>query len=328
MPTLNRQVAGYCFGDLTEEEMRSFEAHLLDCDFCWHEVERLEAAIGLLRTDRDMTERFSPADAVALFGISSRVTWPFAGHLWHVLASCTLYALLYSVALLVEVAYQFDQFGSAALKIAPLVFLWILATSMAGLAVDWRRTQQRRTKGLTLSVSTFVAAALLLHAALWLFLPGYPLVQASIQTYTAQAAYLKSVIYFLPVAVVFLLLPFHFVVVMQRELQLGRHNPALALLTGERHSITPPKAVYLRLSWLLVALAVIVLVAIPMGARLFDNLRPGAYMNLFTQLVLLRTLLYFGLAVACVAWYSHSLNELKRECLAVVMNTSVGRKSQ
>jgi hypothetical protein len=250
------------------------------------------------------------------------LTWPFAGHLWHVLASCTLYALLYSVALLVEVAYQFDRFGSTALKIAPLVFLWILATSMWGLAVDWRRTQQRRTKGLTFSLSIFVTAALLLHAALWLFLPAYPLVQASIQTYTAQGAYLKSVIYFLPLAVVFLLLPFHFVVAMQRELQLGRHELALALLTGERRSITPQKTVYPRMSWLLVALAVLVILAIAMGMRLFDNLRPDPYMNLFTQLVLLRTLLYFGLAVACVAWYSHSLNELKRECLAVMRSSS------
>jgi hypothetical protein len=70
---------------------------------------------------------------------------------------------------------------------------------------------------------------------------------------------------------------------------------------------------------------VIVLVAIPMGARMFDNLRPDPYMNLFTQLVLLRTLLYFGFAVACEAWYSHSLNELKRECLAVMVSSLAKR---
>jgi hypothetical protein len=64
----------------------------------------------------------------------------FGGHLWHALASCALYSLLYVIALLVEVAYAFDRLGASALRIAPLVFTWVYATSLLGLAVMSRRS--------------------------------------------------------------------------------------------------------------------------------------------------------------------------------------------
>lgn len=321
-PALNRYVTAYCFGDLAEPERSAFEAHLLDCEFCWQEVERLDSAVEILRTDSDLAQRFSASDMFAVFGISGRLAWPLAGHVWFVLGSGTLYALLYAVALLVEVAYQFDRFGSPALKIAPLVFLWILATSIGGLAVDWRWTRRGKTTGLILSLAIFTGAGLLLYAVLKLFLPAFPTVQASFQTYTAQSAYLKSVLYFLPLAIVFLLVPFHFVVVLQRELQEGHHRSALALFMGERWAVTPQGAVYLKGWWLSLLLAVIAVLSVAMGAHLFDNLKPGPYTNLFTQLVQARWLLYFLLAAACLIWYHLSLNELKRECLAVVMNSS------
>ncbi len=37
-------------------------------------------------------------------------------------------------------------------------------------------------------------------------------------------------------------------------------------------------------------------------------------MNLFTQLVFWRLLLFFGLGVEGLIWYSKSLDEIKREC--------------
>ena len=52
---------------------------------------------------------------------------------WFLLTSCTLYALLYAIALFVEVAYQFNSHAASAVRVAPFVFLWIWTTSMAGL---------------------------------------------------------------------------------------------------------------------------------------------------------------------------------------------------
>jgi len=42
-------------------------------------------------------------------------------------------------------------------------------------------------------------------------------------------------------------------------------------------------------------------------------------MNVFINLLQARWVLYFGLGLECLAWYSRALNELKRECVAVEM---------
>lgn len=179
----------------------------------------------------------------------------FGGHLCHVVASSALYALLYPVALLVEVAYQFDRLGAPALRLAPWVFGWIMLTSVTGLAADWRWARRGETKGLALCLLVFVGAAVALYVALGKFLPGAPVTEARFQTYTAHGAYLKSVYYFLPLAVLFLILPFHFVVSTQGELQAGRARIVLDILLGGRQAAPPAGPVYLKVRWLGLALA-------------------------------------------------------------------------
>lgn len=241
----------------------------------------------------------------------------FGGHLCHVLASCTLYALLYPVALLVEVAYQFDKFGAPAMRIAPWVFCWIMLTSSVGLAADWRWARRGEAKGLALCLLVFVGAAVALYVALGKFLPGAIVTEARFQTYTAHGAYLKSVYYFLPLAVLFLILPFHFVVSTQRELQAGGARAVLDVLLGGRQATPPAGSIYLRVRWLGLALAVAALVSLAVLAHLFENLLPNEHLNLFIQSVQWRTLLYFGLGLECLAWYYSSLGRLRRKCLAL-----------
>ncbi len=94
-----------------------------------------------------------------------------AGHQWHVMASSTIYALLYSVALLIEVAYQFDRFSLIVWKITPLIFLWIFGTSVLALNVCGHRTRGEKSSGLLFSVLIFTGASVLLYAALGMVLP-------------------------------------------------------------------------------------------------------------------------------------------------------------
>ena len=54
-----------------------------------------------------------------------------------------------------------------------------------------------------------------------------------------------------------------------------------------------------------------------MSSHLFDNLKPGRFMNMFIQLMQLHSVLFFGMGLECLAWYTRALNELKRECLIV-----------
>lgn len=241
----------------------------------------------------------------------------FGGHLWHVLLSCTLYALLYSFALLVEVAYQFDRYGRTALKIAPLVFLWTFCTSATGLWVDSRWILHGEKTGLAFSLIICISASLLLYVGLSQFLSHHPITEAEFQTYPARGAYLKSVYYFLPLWIIFMILPFHFVVSIQKELRDGRQGAVLALLLGRRRGTPPAGAIYLNPRWLLVLLAVAAPIALAVLAHLFENLKPDTYSGLFLQLVQWRSLIYFILGMECLVWYFWMLNEIKRECLRV-----------
>ena len=239
----------------------------------------------------------------------------FGGHLCHVVASSALYALLYPVALLVEVAYQFDRLGAPALRLVPWVFGWIMLTSVTGLAADWWWARRGEAKGLALCLLVFVGAAVALYVALGTFLPGAPVTEARFQTYTAHGAYLKSVYYFLPLAVLFLILPFHFVVSTQGELQAGRARTVLDILLDGRQAAPPAGPVYLKVRWLGLALTVAALVSVAVLAHLFENLLPNEHLNLFIQSVQWRTLLYFGLGLECLVWYYRSLCRIRQTCL-------------
>lgn len=314
-PEINRLLTAYCFGHASESERQSVEAHLLECDHCWHEAQRLEAGVRVLDTDRSVLQTLTPAEIASALGLSGKLNLPFGGHLSHALIASGLYAALYAVGLLGEIAYQFDRYGRASLWVAAAIFTFVFVTSLAGLAVDWKLTRDGSRKGIAASAAIFLGSALLVFAGACLFLPTNPVTEMNWQTYTAQAAYLKDIVYFLVLLVIFLLPPFHFVLAMQRELQSGRHKSTLSLLTGDKLSLTPRSVYYPRFWVLALILAVIVGVSFFLHHNLMSNLKPGEYMNLFANLIHARLILYHLLATVCLYWYYHALNELKRECV-------------
>jgi hypothetical protein len=315
LPEVNQNLTEYCFSSATEAERRLFESHFLDCDLCWDEVRRLSAAVQTFRSDKEMVPMFLPTDVSTCLGLSAKLNSYFGGHGVHVLVAILLYALLYVCGLLSEVAYAFDEFGKTALFLCPIVFLWIAVTGGVGIWWDWRSVVLGSRRGLRGSLAIFVTSALLLYIGLCWFLPDRPITQMTIQAYTAQAAYFKGIRYAVPLAAVYLLVPFHFVLAIQSELRERRYRLAMGVITGERWAVTPNHAFYLGTRTLWILLVVLMLISIPMTSRLFDNLKPGLYMNLFTHLMQVRWMLYFGLAVESLMWYSRTLNELKRECM-------------
>jgi DNA-binding winged helix-turn-helix (wHTH) protein len=270
-------------------------------------IKNLEDAGGQIPKEVKPTAEVSLSESAGT-GLSSA----FAGHVRHVVTSCAMYALLYVIALVVEIAYQYDRFGSSELKLAPLVFLWIFGTSVAGLYVAWRRVCRGELNGLYPPLLIYAGAGLLLYVVLGFFLPNYPITEASFQTYTAHGAYLKSVCYFIVLAGVFLIIPFHLVISLQREVLAGRVDSVLGLLNGGRQVIMPKGTVYLKVWWLGVLLIIVTVLSPILIAHLFENLKPHFNMNLFMQLVMWRTLLYLLLAMESLLWYSLSLNKLKR----------------
>ncbi len=245
---------------------------------------------------------------------TSRSNTLFGGHELHVFVSCFLYALLYAIALFIEVAYQYESFASSVWVIAFVVLLWTLGTSLIGLRVDWQRTARGKKTGLLLSLHIFIASGLLVYLALGYYLPNQPITESRLQTYPAHGAYLKSVYYHLPLAAICLVLPFHFVISLKRDIQ-NDNRLVKNLLLGRRRATAPAGAIFVR-PWMLGALLFgAAIYALAATNHLFDNLIPGSYTNVFIQLVQLRLLLYFALGLECLLWYSWSLNEIKRELI-------------
>lgn len=250
----------------------------------------------------------------------------FAGHSSYALGASALYAAYFGVALLVEVAYQFDRYGPSGKWIALLISCFIFLSSLLGLSLGTKRTFSGRRGGLMVSASAFVLAAAGVLIGAWRFLPAEPITQANFQTFTAQAAYVKDFCYIVPLGLIFLVTPFHFIVAMERELRSTDPVLAVNLLTGAKPSVSPGGTVFLRIWFLLLLLTGMLVYSLIGRAHLFDNLKSGPYMSLFQNLIHVRMILYFGLAVLCLAWYYRALNDLQRECVeAQGRNVSASR---
>ena len=317
-PDINEGLTDYCFGEMTGQERERFEAHLLECDFCWGEVQRLDSTVRALRSQKETTRPLSwRALLISVFGISGKLTSKFCGHLFHSCLASLLYGALYAVALPVEIAYQWDAFGHWSIGASITLFLWIASTTLFAMWLICKAAVSGRSSGAMASASVISGAALVLYVVLRPYLPEHAITEATFQTYTAQTAYLKSIFYFLPIALIYLVLPFHFVVAMQRELQRGRSVAVQSVLTRSRSSALPRGVLYPHFSVLCAILIIATAVSIYMGAHLLENLKGQTYTNLFIHLVQVRWLLYLLLGIECLSWYYGALQEMKRECLAV-----------
>jgi len=314
-PEINKLITAYCFDRTSEKERRSLEVHLFECDYCWNEVQRLEAAVHALRSEPSLIRSLSTDDFVKTLGISARTKHPFAGHIWHALISCFLYAGLYAVTLIIEISYQFDKYGRTALKLAPLVLLWMFGTSLFALWIDWRRASKGKWYGLAFSVFIFLVSAGALYGAMCFFLPSTPITQQVGASSPAQAAYLKDIRWSLLLMLIFLAPTFHLVVAMQRELLAGRHQLASELLTGGGFNVAPHGTIFPRFWMLVLAVMFMALYSAFATPNLIDQLSPSPYRSLFTNLIELRLGLHYGLALKCLSWYHRALDSLKRECL-------------
>jgi hypothetical protein len=309
-------VTSYCFGGASDEERYQFEAHLIDCPHCWREVQRLDAIIQAIQKDRRATDRFD-SDLVSMIGISSSFDRHMAGHHLHAFLASLLYALIAASAVFLEIAFHYDRFASLAWTGASIIFVWTMVSTLAVLTLDWRFTRTGRNSGLTLSVCLFTIAAVIQHVTFRPFLPSYPITEASFQTWTAQAAFLKDVVYAAAFTAVFLLVPFHFVLAIQRELSAGRHAIPLELLTGSKFAVSPRGAPYFRV-WLLGGLLIFgAAYSIVSSAHLLEGLRITEYTNLFIHVLQIRWLLFLVLGLESSWWYYSAINELKRECNAL-----------
>jgi DNA-binding winged helix-turn-helix (wHTH) protein len=307
----------YRFGHASPDERRAMEAHLCSCASCRQELQRLQVVLrGGLDSAGDLQRSLSASDPAQPRGISVRLDRPFGGHSRHVLTACILYAGLYAVTLLIEIAYQFDIYGSSRLNASLWVGLWVFGTSMVGLIINWKSASKGKPNGLMVSLLIFLAATAGLYAGVCLLLPSLSITGLAHQAETAQAAYFRDTGSCLLMAVFFLIPTFHFVITMQRELQAGRHRLAFEVLTGNKPSVLPAGTFYPSFKGLGLALIMMAAFSVYHTVYLLGKLSPGPYKSLFIGLLYLRLILYYGFGLQCLGWYYRALNDLRRQSRA------------
>ena len=216
---------------------------------------------------------------VASIGLAIRQDWMTA-------LCCLLYAGLFAISVLLESAHEYR--GKDTLRATTLAGSLILATSFAATWVDTYYISINRGEGLWYALPIFVAAAVLQWTLVRPALSANAIVRTRFQTHTAQAAHLKNTCYFLLIVAFFWLPPRHCVHVTNGQ----------AFQTVSHGSFCPPP------EWLFGIFVLMLLLSIPMGSRLLENLRPSPRHNLYVNLFYARALLYFLLSTICLVWYS------------------------
>ncbi|WP_291986125.1 hypothetical protein [Luteitalea sp.] len=316
-PALGDLRVAYSFGHLDEPRVSAFETHLLTCVACWHEVTALRPAVQVLYADRRVLTTIEPAEVAGLMGLSAALRRPMAGHSAHAALGAVLYAAMFAIPVLVELAYQWDRYGRLALLCAPPVFAAMLTVTLLAL---WQLTAAARTGGygLVRGLACLVGGAAGVVAIVVAVMPVAPTVEAAFKTYPAHLGYLKSAFYAHLVGPAFLVLPFAFVTSMQRELQRKRHQQVLWLIDGDSRAAAPRGVHRVSLGSLLIYLGLLFTFHVVGVSHLFDNLSESPYRTFFMALVMVRVGISLLLPCACVWWFKSSLDDLRRECLAVL----------
>jgi DNA-binding winged helix-turn-helix (wHTH) protein len=263
-----------------------------------------------------ITERESLLTAVPSGGL--RLRWRLPAHALQIGFACMMYAGLYVLSVFVETAYALDRYRSSLGAVGSVIFLWIVSTTLAAVWSDWRLTKKSDLHGLTVAVVIMTAAAGALFLGLGGFLPGSAITLFAFQGFTAHAAYLKSEIYFVMLAVAFMVLPFHFIVRVEHELRAGRPDIAWCLLSRRTNHSKIPAMIYPRPVFLLALLVISGFWSLFSIAHLFEYLLPSPHMNRYMNLLQIQRLTYFALGLECLGWYHLCLGRLQRDVLAAV----------
>ena len=210
----------------------------------------------------------------------------------YTLSAGLVYAMLFWVALLLEIAYRFDDFGTKALWLGIPVIVWMFSITVAALL--WTKNLIERSK----KYSFFAGALILFSGIVFLclmlrfFIPDQPISGTRFQSQPAFAAYLKNAfIYFFPLGIIFILAPFY--LICSKRFSTADLKPLL--LNKLSHLLQPA---YLFRLWILMLIYSII-----STFYLLNNLAAGKYHGLFVTLVFVRFFFYFGLGGGSLLWY-------------------------
>jgi DNA-binding winged helix-turn-helix (wHTH) protein len=201
------------------------------------------------------------------------------------------YGVLFLITAILEVPYQFEKYGKAAvLGGLGLLALNGFAMMSAYVVIVYRLSRQKNA--FLPAVGILLGAVFISIAVSALFLPLQPITEAVYQTQPAVIAFGKNmVVYFLPLGIIFLLLPFYIVTAGRlRQMRIIEKMPSDTI-------IIKPK-------WLLIICAGAIIYSLVSTNYMLDKLNAGSnYHALFVGMIMLRLIVCFGLALSSLAWY-------------------------
>jgi Putative zinc-finger len=314
---LGEALSSYCFGDLTERDRDDVESHLLECESCWEEFQRVDAAVRTLRLDVAGAVQLPARELVSALGLSGRMALPFGGHRTFTFAISCLFGLEWMIGLWSELGYSYDRFGRLAWELSFPVFIWVTVIVLLAFWIDTRATRSGGFTGLWKSVTILGVGLGAAMVGLLLILPAESTIQASFQTRTAAGGYLKDAELIFAPLLIFFVPAFHTVLQLQRELVAGRPQQVMRLFAVPAERLVPRAMIFLSPRLLAGFLVVYGIVKIVGANHMLDALTPGPYAQLFTVASYISTGIWFAIAIVSLAWYMSRLNDLKREAIAL-----------
>jgi hypothetical protein len=201
------------------------------------------------------------------------------------------YGFLFLVASILEVAYEFDTYGKAA-TIWGTIFTLIngAAFFLACGIVSYRLYYKRNA--FLIAVGILLGAVLISILLSTQFLPFRPVTQANYQTQPSFIAFGKNaLVYFFSLAVLFLLLPFY-TITSRRLIK----QKIIEKMPSDIIFIKPQRL-------LIVCIGEIVFSALTTNYMLDKLDAQSIFHTLFVGMIVLRFVVYFGLALSSLAWY-------------------------
>jgi len=207
----------------------------------------------------------------------------------HIISASVLYAAIFALSLLIEIAYEFDKYGNLAAWLTPVVWTWIFVTTLASFAGLHATKGHRAMVRASCSFGIMTLAATSQWFLAQQFLPDTPVTMAGFQTLSAKAAYLKDSIYGIVVGLTFLTAPY-----------LAVH---LSEECGSRLSSILGDSRRRLLCGLLIWFGICLVGTLLGMSHLHDSLRPGPYLSLFQQLSWARWVVFFLFGAESVLWF-------------------------
>jgi hypothetical protein len=315
-PALNARIAELCFGGPAGEDRTALEAHLLVCDDCWAEFQRISEAVHVLREEKTSLEAVMAADLIQLVGLGAHLQRRLGGHRAIAMAISGGFGAMVALALLVEVAYQWENYSTWVSYASIGVGLGSAAVCLAAFEMMRARVLAGRANSIGFAIGPVLAWAAIVALGVAPFLSADPIVLAKFQTMTGRIGWIKSVGQALQVPLL-ALIPFHFVLTMQYELWSNRIDRVLRVLTNDPMAVTPRGTLFIRPVLAAVLFALLAMWWLIGSAHLLENLEPGPYLALFMGFGISRMMVVLVVLLAVLIWYVRAVNELKREAIAI-----------